>query len=174
MSGRFYLLLSLVALAGLAASLVWTFAILFHHAAAHPPIQFALFILTILIGMPAARSKTEGERLLMAAPLGLHPTNRRKALASCFAPYRARTFDRALLRPTSRRVTILGLIVLVPSLLALFLVPFGFFIAAIMSLRRAAWLGDPDAIMLECDWLGFAGPIRTEEGRRLAATALAR
>jgi len=102
--------------------------------------------------------RDEGERLLSGAGVGLHPSNRRRALLSCFAPYRPMSLDKWIARHP--RIA-LAQVVLIPFFLVSGLIlPMAFFLAAIFTLRRAAWAGSPLAAALESDLLGVRGPVR--------------
>ena len=172
MGGRFFLFLAGVAFAALVASLIWAGAIVLGHAAYGSLWQFPAFALPFLIMMLALFPRDEGERLLSGAALGLHPANRRAALASCFAPYRARQSRlRGVGKGANARLTVAGLGLLAVAFASGLIMPPACFGAALVALRRAAWFGNADAISMEWDWLRIRGPVRSADGRRLAARA---
>lgn len=175
MGGRFFLLLAMIALAAFAASLVWAGAIVAGRAQYGSLWQFPAFFLPLAISMFAIAPRTEGERLLLAAPFGLTRSNRRAALVSCFAPYRPReSAIGGIGKGPNARITgatfALGALTLASGLI----IPVACFGAFALALRRAAWCGNGDAILLEWDWLRVRGPVRVGAGGRLAARTRAR
>ena len=175
MGGRFFLFLAGVAFAALLASLIWAGAIVLGHAAYGSLWQFPAFALPFLIMMLAVHPRDEGERLLSGSRLGLHPSNRRAALASCFAPYRYRHWGvKDVGKGPNGRMTAAGLALAAVCLASGIIIPLACYGAALCALRRAAWFGNADAILMEWDWLRIRGPVRTADGRRLAARARAR
>jgi len=169
MGGRFFLVLAYLALAGLVASTAFAVAVAFGRIEFNPSYQIGVFLVPLAIAMLAMRPRSEDERILSAAPMGLHPSNRRRALKSCFAPYRPRRFAGWFRTPFRRRVMTVQVILGVLLLATRLIIPAAFGMAFLMALRRAAWLGNPHAIILEWDWLRLRGPISSRDGRELAA-----
>jgi hypothetical protein len=172
--GRFFFFLAMTALAGLAASLAWAAAIMFGSAPHKPPLDSVLCAAIVPVAMLALWPRSDGERLLLGARLGLHSSNRRAALASCFAPFRPRLRPAAHVRGPRLRWTLLTTALIATLLASGVAAPFFAYTLFMLSLRRAAWYGDPNAILMEWDWLRVRGPVLTGAGRRLAARARAR
>jgi hypothetical protein len=169
MGGRFFLGLAYFAFAGMILSTALAAAVMLKGIEFNPLYQFGAFLVPLALIMLALRPRDEDERILSGAAIGLHPSNRRRALKTCFAPYRPRRFAGWFRTSFRRRVSALQLVFAVLLLGAKLIIPYAFFMAFLMALRRAAWFGNLDAIILEWDWLRLRGPISSREGRELAA-----
>ncbi len=171
MRGGFYLALAVFSLVGLLPSLAWAFAILFDAPVPDLRWQFAVFLLPLTFCTLALYPRHTAERLLQAAASGLHPSNRRRALAATgFRPYRPRRFRLRNFRIRGQRRILLAMLSLTAlGLASRLILPAGFFLAFVLCLRRSAWLGDRRARQLEEKVLGVRGPA-CDPARTLAGT----
>lgn len=169
MRGRLFFYLAVFALIGFLASMVWAAAIVVASAPRDPLWQVGPTAMFLLPTGVALWPRSRDEQLLAGAPTGLHRSNRRAALGSCFAPYRPRRGWLGFGKTGSPRLNLITALLIAAVLWTRFIVPLFAFTAFVLTLRRAAWLGIADAILLEWDWLRVSGPVLTDEGRSLAA-----
>ena len=165
MSGRFHLALAWIAVGGLMAAMAWAFATLAGLPTPDRSWQFLVFVLPLGILMVATQPRNADEQLLLFAGFGVDSSNRRRALRSCFAPYRPKWPGR---RYWSSPVGLAAAALLVLSAVTVLLLPYAFYLAFLFALRRAAWLGNAPALAFERDWLGVRGPVRPGAEAQLA------
>lgn len=92
---------------------------------------------------------------------------------TCYAPFRPRRYSRYL-SGNQARLFWLNLPFLLILAVTGVILPLGFLVAFVVAIRRAAWSGNFDAIVMEWDWLRVRGPVVTEAGQHLAALARGR